>query len=90
LLDRDEKVVNVMTFTDGDLKRLKEENECGFCSPRVTGLINRLEAAEKAVEASEVYRIYRRAESGIFDKPNEQVKDLDKAIFEWRKAAGRE
>jgi hypothetical protein len=46
LLDRDEKVVNVMTFTDGDLKRLKEENECGFCSPRVTGLINRLEAAE--------------------------------------------
>jgi hypothetical protein len=30
-------MANAMTFTDDDLKRLKEENECGFCSPMVQG-----------------------------------------------------
>jgi hypothetical protein len=76
-----------MTFTDEDLKRLKEYAEhregmlstnCIMPANEVKALLARLEAAETALEA-----IYPCLDSGS------QFNYLDILMDSWRKAAGK-
>jgi hypothetical protein len=77
--------IDEMTFTDDDLKRLKEDiKPHNAWYSTIIPLLSRLEAAEEVCEASEkVVRPTKR----IGDAP------LERAIFDalkaWRKAAGK-
>lgn len=82
-----------MTFTDDDLKRLKEDNMAGegtkhpwIITFNLEALLARLEAAETLCALTEFHygdiRKYGNPESG-------QDAELTDAVEVWRKAAGK-
>lgn len=90
-----------MTFTDDDLKRLKN---CAYPTPNdnwiglfnnvsksyekfnLNDLLARLEAAERVIEKQDIY-------DQTFDVQDntgyQQIHELERAKREWRKAAGK-
>ena len=70
-----------MSFTDDDLKRLKEEIEDGFYGSnrdRLNALLARLEAAEKLISLR-----------GVRIQMERNDRKIETAAWAWRKAAGK-